>query len=35
MILNEIKTKLGGEILEDYPKDKRGHSCLILGLFRK
>ena len=31
MILNEIKTKLGGEILEDYPKDKRGHSCLILG----
>lgn len=20
-----------GEILEDYPKDQRGHSCLILG----
>lgn len=20
-----------GEIIEDYPEDKRGHSCLILG----
>lgn len=22
---------LNGEIIEDYPEDKRGHSCLILG----
>ena len=22
---------LEGEIIEDYPEDKRGHSCLILG----
>lgn len=21
-----------GEIIEDYPEDKRGHSCLIFGL---
>ncbi|MBI4684487.1 MAG: DUF4258 domain-containing protein [Nitrospirae bacterium] len=23
---------LNGEIIEDYPKDKRGHSCLMLGI---
>ncbi|MGQ9627726.1 MAG: DUF4258 domain-containing protein [Anaerolineae bacterium] len=22
---------LSGEILEDYPQDPRGHSCLVLG----
>jgi hypothetical protein len=22
---------LGGEIIEDYPTDPRGHSCLLLG----
>jgi hypothetical protein len=22
---------LGAELLEDYPEDKRGHSCLLLG----
>jgi len=22
---------LKGEIIEDYPEDKRGHSCLMLG----
>jgi hypothetical protein len=22
----------GGEIIEDYPEDVRGHSCLMLGL---
>lgn len=22
---------LNGEIIEDYPEDKRGHSCLIFG----
>lgn len=22
---------LKGEILEDYPEDRRGHSCLVLG----
>lgn len=28
----EIKTAIGrGEIIEDYPEDIRGHSCLILG----
>jgi hypothetical protein len=26
-----IKT---GEIIEDYPEDTRGHSCLMLGLGR-
>jgi len=25
------KVVLEGEIIEDYPEDKRGHSCLILG----
>jgi len=23
---------LNGEIIEDYPEDKRGHSCLMLGI---
>ena len=23
---------LNGEIIEDYPEDKRGHSCLMFGL---
>lgn len=23
---------LNGEIIEDYPEDKRGHSCLMLGM---
>ncbi|MBM3131023.1 MAG: DUF4258 domain-containing protein [Chloroflexi bacterium] len=26
-----VETVLTGEILEDYPEDQRGHSCLILG----
>lgn len=26
---------ISGEIIEDYPEDKRGHSCLIFGLFNK
>lgn len=26
------KVILEGEIIEDYPGDRRGHSCLILGL---
>ncbi len=25
------KVVLEGEIIEDYPEDKRGHSCLMLG----
>ncbi|CAG0965468.1 hypothetical protein ANRL3_01156 [Anaerolineae bacterium] len=25
------ETVQSGEILEDYPEDRRGHSCLILG----
>ena len=30
--VTEIKESIfNGEILEDYPDDKRGHSCLILG----
>ncbi len=24
-----------GEIIEDYPEDKRGHSCLIMGYTQK
>lgn len=24
-----------GEVIEDYPSDKRGHSCLILGFRNK
>jgi hypothetical protein len=28
----EIRSVLnGGEIIEDYPEDSRGHSCLMLG----
>ncbi len=26
-----VETVLNGEVLEDYPEDRRGHSCLILG----
>ena len=30
--IDDIKTAiLGGEIIESYPKDKRGDSCLMLG----
>jgi hypothetical protein len=29
---DEVKSVvLNGEIIEDYPGDKRGHSCLMLG----
>ena len=27
-----ISSVLNGELLEDYPEDKRGHSCLIFGI---
>lgn len=26
------KVIMTGEVIEDYPQDSRGHSCLILGL---
>jgi hypothetical protein len=26
---------LNGEIIEDYPEDKRGHSCLMFGMPEK
>ena|SRR3989338_3801316 len=30
--LKEIEEAIShGEIIEDYPKDTRGHSCLVLG----
>jgi len=30
--IDDIKTSiLNGELLEDYPDDPRGHSCLMLG----
>ena len=32
--IDPLETKealLNGEIVEDYPKDKRGHSCLVYG----
>jgi len=30
--IDDIKTAiLDGELLEDYPNDPRGHSCLMLG----
>lgn len=30
---NEVRyVVFDGEIIEDYPEDKRGHSCLMLGL---
>ena len=30
--IDDIKTAiLNGELLEDYPDDPRGHSCLMLG----
>ncbi len=32
IMVDEIKNViLHGEIIEDYPEDKRGHSCLIAG----
>ncbi|MDL2122032.1 MAG: DUF4258 domain-containing protein [Deltaproteobacteria bacterium] len=31
----EVKEALlNGEIIEDYPEDKRGHSCLVCGKTR-
>jgi hypothetical protein len=28
----EVETVIGtGELVEDYPEDVRGHSCLVLG----
>ncbi|MCX6027866.1 MAG: DUF4258 domain-containing protein [Chloroflexi bacterium] len=30
----EESVLLSGELLEDYPNDPRGHSCLILGFNR-
>ncbi|MCD4692468.1 MAG: DUF4258 domain-containing protein [Calditrichales bacterium] len=31
--VKEVEFKISaGEIIEDYPEDKRGHSCLIDGL---
>ncbi|MBP2071604.1 MAG: hypothetical protein PWQ59_1546 [Thermoanaerobacterium sp.] len=30
-IVDVLTSILNGEILEDYPDDPRGHSCLILG----
>jgi hypothetical protein len=32
ILLWEVKAALlAGELIEDYPEDRRGHSCLILG----
>ncbi|HEX4961355.1 MAG TPA: DUF4258 domain-containing protein [Thermoanaerobaculia bacterium] len=32
----EVETVvLGGEMIEDYPTDPRGHSCLLLGFCAK
>ena len=32
LLLLEIKEAiLTGELIEDYPEDRRGHSCLVLG----
>jgi Domain of unknown function (DUF4258) len=31
----EVKAVItGGEVIEDYPEDARGHSCLMLGIGR-
>jgi hypothetical protein len=30
-----IEALLNGDIIEDYPDDPRGHSCLILGYTKK
>ena len=35
--INPLEVKealLNGEIIEDYPEDKRGHSCLVYGKTR-
>jgi len=30
---DEVRSVIfNGEIIEDYPEDKRGHSCLMLGM---
>jgi hypothetical protein len=30
---DEVRSVIfSGEIIEDYPEDKRGHSCLMLGM---
>lgn len=30
--LREVKEALSsGKVIEDYPEDKRGHSCLVMG----
>lgn len=32
MYVDDLKNAiLKGEMLEDYPEDKRGHSCLVFG----
>ncbi len=32
----EVETVLSnGEILEDYPEDRRGHSCLVVGKIKE
>ena len=36
IITDEVRQiVLNGEIIEDYPEDKRGHSCLMLGITEK
>ena len=33
IIKDEVRyVVFNGEIIEDYPEDKRGHSCLMLGM---
>jgi hypothetical protein len=35
ILVQELEQSIAsGELLEDYPTDPRGHSCLILGLTR-
>jgi hypothetical protein len=36
LLISDIEESivLNGELLEDYPNDPRGHSCLILGFSR-
>jgi hypothetical protein len=33
LLLDVKEAVLSGELIEDYPEDRRGHSCLILGYF--
>jgi hypothetical protein len=36
ILLSEVlEAVLGGDVVEDYAKDKRGHSCLVLGYSEK